>query len=91
MLFLGEDGGSRLDDGKAIKAGLDDSCAPSQEVDSRLPSPNVDNTPIASAAQATAEQCAATAATDHVEDGAELVHVKSCAVTTSEKCAPACA
>ena len=88
MLSLGEEieSGSRLDEGKA---GLDDSCAPSLEVDSRLPSPNVDNTPIASAAQATADQCAATA--DHVEDGAELVRVKSCAVTTSDKCAPACA
>ena len=37
----------------------------------------------------TADQCAATA--DHVEDGAELVRVKSCAVTTSDKRAPACA
>ena len=85
MLSLGEDSGSRLDEGKA---GLDDSCAPSPEVDSRLPSPN-DNTPIASNAQAIADLCPATA--DHVEDGAELVRVKSCAVTTSDKCAPACA
>ena len=72
MLSLGEDSGSRLDEGKA---GLDDSCAPSLEVDSRLLSPNVDNTPIASTAQATAD-CAATA--DHVEDGAELVASCAC-------------
>ena len=86
LLSLGEDRGSRLEEGKVGFAG---SCAPSPAVDSHLPSPSVDSTPIATTARAQAiTNCAATVtAVDHVEDGAERVRGKSCAVTTCDNCA----
>ena len=85
LLSLGEDRGSRLEEGKA---GVDGSCAPSPVVDSHLPSPSVDNTPIATTAcaQATTNCAATVTAVDHVEDGAERVRGKSCAVTTCDNC-----